>query len=84
MKKQDLTQTDIILNHLRKYGSITSWEAIKKYHITRLSAKIYELRKSGSKIESRWVFSRRMFGLLKNKNCQYVRYVYKGQVQWGL
>lgn len=40
------TQNIKILNHL-KHGSITSWEAIQKYHITRLSARVYELKQMG-------------------------------------
>ena len=38
---------DRILNHLEKYGSITSWEAIKEYGCTRLSQYIYLLRNEG-------------------------------------
>ena len=45
MKKMRVTHYDRILNHLNQYGSITSWEAIREYGITRLSAVIYELRK---------------------------------------
>ena len=36
----------LILKHLEKHGKITSWEAIKKYRCTRLSAVIFELRKT--------------------------------------
>lgn len=35
-----------ILEHLMQHGSITSWEAIEKYGATRLSAIIYNLRKT--------------------------------------
>ena len=45
MKKMKVTHYDRVLNHLQRYGSITSWEAIKEYGITRLSAVIFELRK---------------------------------------
>ena len=45
------TQNIKILNHL-KHGSITSWEAIQKYHITRLSARVYELKQMGYDIKS--------------------------------
>lgn len=45
-----MTQSDIILEHLKKHGSITTWQAIQKYGITRLSAKIFILRKQGFKI----------------------------------
>lgn len=33
-----------VLLHLEEFGSITSWEAIKEYGATRLSAIIYNLR----------------------------------------
>ena len=35
---------DAILKHLQEYGNITSWEAIKEYGCTRLSAVIWTLR----------------------------------------
>lgn len=46
------TQEATILEHLMAYGSITSWEAIQKYRITRLSAKIYDLKKMGYRIRT--------------------------------
>ena len=44
------TQENQILNHLIKHKFITSWEAIQEYRITRLSARIYELREKGHNI----------------------------------
>ena len=44
------TQENQILNHLKKHKFITSWEAIQEYRITRLSARIYELRERGHNI----------------------------------
>ena len=44
------TQELQILNHLKKHKYITSWEAIQEYRITRLSARIYELREKGHNI----------------------------------
>ena len=41
-----------ILKHLRKYGSITSYEAIEKYGCTRLSHYIYLLKRNGCIIKS--------------------------------
>ena len=38
------TQKNEVLRHLKENGSITSWEAIKEYGATRLSAIIYDLR----------------------------------------
>ena len=44
------TQENIILDHLKEHKFITTWEAIQKYRITRLSARIYELREKGYQI----------------------------------
>ena len=41
MAKSQLKQ---IKSHLEWYDTITSWEAIQKYHITRISAIIHTLR----------------------------------------
>ena len=41
MKK--ITQKDRVLQHLRNYGSITTWESYQDYGITRLSAVIFDL-----------------------------------------
>lgn len=40
-----MNKTKAVLQHLEEFGSITSWEAIKEYGATRLSAIIYNLRK---------------------------------------
>lgn len=39
-----MNKTKAILMHLQENGSITSWEAIKEYGATRLSAIIFNLR----------------------------------------
>lgn len=44
-KKYEVTQLDLIENHLLNKGIITTWEAFEIYGITRLSDKIYNLRK---------------------------------------
>lgn len=41
-----MNKTMAVLKHLEDFGSITSWEAIKEYGATRLSAIIYNLRHS--------------------------------------
>ena len=47
-----LSQTEVILNHLKKHGSISSFEAFKEYQILRLSARIHDLRDLGYKIQT--------------------------------
>ena len=41
-----MNQKDQVLNHFAKKKSITSWEAIQKYGITRLAAVICDLKDS--------------------------------------
>jgi hypothetical protein len=41
------SQNELVLKHLKKHGSITSWEAINAYGITRLSARIFDLKDLG-------------------------------------
>lgn len=61
----------IILNHLQKNGSITSWEAIQKYKCTRLSHYIWSLRKKGYVIsDKREPFQHSITG----EKSTYVRY----------
>lgn len=45
-----MSQNDEILHHLRTHKGITSFEAFTLYGITRLSARIYDLRENGHKI----------------------------------
>jgi hypothetical protein len=49
MKKR-INKTQLVLDHLEKYGTITSLEAIELYSATRLSSIIYNLRKRGHDI----------------------------------
>ena len=39
-----MIQKDQVLEHLKKRKSITSWEAITSYRITRLASIIFDLR----------------------------------------
>lgn len=39
-----MNKTKAVMMHLQEQGSITSWEAIKEYGATRLSAIIFNLR----------------------------------------
>lgn len=46
----NMTQNEMILEHMRLYGGITSMDAFRSYQITRLSGRIHELRAKGYKI----------------------------------
>lgn len=67
-----MNKTKAVLLHLQEYGTITSWEAIKEYGITRLSAIIYNLRyKYNMNIKSELVSFTDRFGTPAN----YAKYV---------
>ena len=56
------SQRSAVLQHLLEHGTITSWEAIKEYGATRLSAIIYDLRDMGYDIGGDMVESTNRFG----------------------
>lgn len=66
------SQSDAILWHLKIYGSITSYQAIKEYGATRLSAIIFNHRKAGYDITSKPLVKRTRF----NRNTTISQYIY--------
>jgi hypothetical protein len=66
------SQADAILWHLKKYGSITSYEAIREYGATRLSAIIFNHRKNGYDIDSQPLTKKTRFG----RNTTIAKYIY--------
>ncbi len=48
---QEQTQLQTIRKHFKKKLTITSWEAITRYGITRLSHYIYKLRGEGMRFD---------------------------------
>ncbi|MBE9490826.1 MAG: hypothetical protein IMY67_11070 [Bacteroidetes bacterium] len=49
LKSEAKTQLEEVRLHLETYGHLTSLDAINSYGITRLSDKIYKLRRGGWK-----------------------------------
>lgn len=47
-----MTQKQQVLSHLRRLGSISPAEALRDYSITRLAARIGDLKKDGFNIEA--------------------------------
>lgn len=69
-----MTQTDMILNHLRTSGSITPREALAEYGCMRLGARIYDLRQQGYRITAQLETTYNRFG----KRVCYSRYMLHG------
>lgn len=65
------TQEEVVLDHLKEHGTITSKQAFQKYGITRLSAKIYCLRQKGYNIKSPIVDVKSRYGNGKAHVAEY-------------
>lgn len=65
-----MTQEQKILTYMKTNGSITALEAAMYLKITRLSARIFDLRAEGHKIGASWVKDKNADG----KKVQYLKY----------
>ena len=70
-------QYDAVLWHLKTYGHITSYEAIKEYGATRLSAIIFNHRKNGYDIDSMPLKKKTRFG----KSTTIAKYIYTKPIE---
>ena len=70
-----MTQCDRILRHLKDYGSIDPMTAIQDYGITRLGARIWDLKERGYLIQTDMVRARNRYG----EPTHYAKYTYKGE-----
>lgn len=60
---EKITLKDRVLRYMQENGSITSWEAIREFGATRLSAIIYNLRnEDGLSIASKTETSKNRYG----------------------
>ena len=57
-----ITQRDRILQYIRQFGSISSWEAYADLEITQLGARVDELKKEGYQFRTEWESSINRFG----------------------
>ena len=66
-----------ILQYLVEHpvSGITSYQAFELFGVTRLSARISDLRELGYNIETVMVTGKTRF----NETCRYARYIYKGK-----
>lgn len=62
IKKEKITLTDRVLQYMKDFGSITSFEAFRDLGVTRLSAAIFNLRSQGYSISSNFETSKNRYG----------------------
>lgn len=65
-----IAQKDRIINYIREFGSISSWEAYSDLGITQLGARIDQLKKEGYKFKTEWESNTNRFG----EKTEYKRY----------
>lgn len=56
------SQKERVMKYIEDFGSISSFEAYKDLGITQLGARIWELKKDGIKIRTRWKNSFNRYG----------------------
>lgn len=64
------TQKQRIINYIREFGSISSWEAYSDLGITQLGARIDQLKKDGYEFKTEWESNTNRFG----EKTEYKRY----------
>lgn len=65
-----ITQKDRIINYIREYGSITSWEAYQDLGIMQLGARIDQLQKEGYEFRTEWEHKKNRY----NEDVSFKRY----------
>lgn len=71
-----MTQNEMIYDYLKKKGSITTYEAFTELFITRLSARIYDIKKMYNlDIKEEWITKKNRYG----KSCSFKKYILKGE-----
>lgn len=73
------SQKKKVLDYLKEHDSITSFEAFEKFKITRLSAVIFDLRKTGYTIKSIWRESKNADGRVTH----YTAYALEKEIDYG-
>lgn len=61
-KQYKPTQCDRIIDYIKRYGSITSWQAYADLGITQLAARIFQLKERGYKFKTERVNTKNRMG----------------------
>ena len=65
-----VSQKDRIINYIRQFGSITSWEAYQDLGVMQLGARIDQLQKDGYVFKTEWATKKNRYG----ENVSFKRY----------
>lgn len=65
-----MTQCERVLDHMRRFGGLTAWEAMRDYGIMRLGARVWDLKARGHDIRRTMESSKNRYG----EPVSYARY----------
>lgn len=74
-----MTQHDLILNYLKRFRTITPYEAFKDLGITKLATRISEMRQEGYQFADVWIDDVNRFG----EPIRYKRYSLLRSIDWS-
>lgn len=57
-KQKKPTQCEKVLDYIRRYGSITSWQTYQDLGVTQLAARIFNLKERGYKFSTERVYTK--------------------------
>ena len=67
-----MTQNEMLLKYLEENGSITTYESFTELFITRLSARIHDLKNLyGCEFDEEWITKKNRYG----KTCSFKKYI---------
>lgn len=69
-----MTQNEMILDYMQRYGSISQAEAVNAIGCYRLSGRIYELKRAGHSIVRKLETTKNRYGA----SVTYARYILQG------
>lgn len=61
-KEKKPTQSERVLKYIRDFGCITTWQAYQDLGVSRLSARIFELKEQGFEISKKCVTTKNRYG----------------------
>lgn len=67
-----MTQNEMLINYLKEKGSITTYESFTELFITRLSARIHDLKTLyDCEFDEEWITKKNRYG----KTCTFKKYI---------
>lgn len=62
MATKRITQRDRVLQYIKDFGSISSWDAYKDLGITQLATRIFELKERGYSFKTERISTKNRYG----------------------